>query len=110
MLLNRLFWPPLDSPPFCAVVTCGVRLRKSVKLRFSVGSRRSAVSEMSVCTPRRDEEIWLLSVSDVARTVTTESCAACVFSLKLARKFCPSERRTPVMLSGANPSRLTEMT
>ena len=56
MALNRLFWPPPELPgPFVEI--CGTRLRKSVKLRLSVGRRAIVESVIVVAMPLCDDDM-----------------------------------------------------
>src|SRR2546430_4556052 len=53
MLLNRSFCPVIDVPPPGVFTIWGDVLTKSLNARFSVGSRRSAESEMNDLAPLR---------------------------------------------------------
>jgi 16S rRNA G966 N2-methylase RsmD len=81
----------------CAIVaTCGTSCTKSAKLRFSVGSRVSAESEIVVLAPIFEA---LITASAVATTSTAVRVAASRVSLKSSRRTWPSPSPTEASCS-----------
>jgi len=79
---------------------CGDVLTKSLKARLSVGSRRSAESEISDWAPVRAVD---KSGFDSVSTVTASSCTADRFRLRSSTKRWPSCRLNGVPVLGSKP-------
>jgi hypothetical protein len=84
--------------------TCGAMRTKSVKLRFSVGSRVIAESLMVVESPLLSDDITGFR-SPV--TVRASSAMACVAISKSARRSAPSVTCSPPRVCGARPMAVT---
>src|SRR5436309_4033416 len=100
MLLNRSFCPVIDVPPPGVFTIWGDVLTKSLNARFSVGSRRSAESEMNDWAPVRAVES---SGSDEVSTITPASSTAARLMLKSCVKRWPSWRVNGVDVLGSKP-------
>ena len=110
MLLKRLFTPPADRPGRL-VDTCGVSEHEvgevAVERRQSTqrGVRRCPFARRGATARSGCSRIRRRAHRHRRRAAPPASC-----SLKFARKFWPSDRRTPVALSGAKPMRRTVIT
>ena len=99
MLLKRSFCPVNERP-----TTWGVALRKLSKLRFKVGSRRSAESEIKVCAPVRPVDS---NGSACAVMVTAATSTAARLSVRWTAERCPSASWNGALFAASKPSART---
>ena len=105
MLLAMPFWPLMvSSSPSgpCTMLTPGVSLVKSRKLRPLLGSPRMAASSMRFAPSARD-----VSTSGAAAVTTTCSWTADTLSVSGRLIVCPTARSIPSRTSVAKPVMVT---